>query len=81
MLIGKEFLVPTFLVSWRETWDPHFDPTHETSGSSENAEAAKNSEEIANQFDKGLKEAAEKSRAVHGGVSQWYVLDFRSVIL
>ncbi|CAK9229461.1 unnamed protein product [Sphagnum troendelagicum] len=54
--------------------DPHFDPTHETSGSSENAEAAKNSEEIANQFDKGLKEAAEKSRAVHGGPVSWVSL-------
>ncbi|CAM6075959.1 unnamed protein product [Sphagnum tenellum] len=74
MLIGKEFLVPTFLVSWRETRDSHFDPTHETSGSSENAEAAKNSEEIANQFDKGLKGAAEKSRAVHGGPVSWVSL-------
>ncbi|CAK9877831.1 unnamed protein product [Sphagnum jensenii] len=74
MLIGKEFLVPTFLVSWRQTRDPHFDPTHETSGSSENAEAAKNSEEIANQFDKGLKGAAEKSRAVHGGPVSWVSL-------
>jgi hypothetical protein len=36
---------------------------------------------LQNQFDKGLKGAAEKSRAVHGGVSQWYILDFRSVIL
>jgi hypothetical protein len=47
MLIGKEFLVPTFLVSGRETRDPHFDATHETSGSCDSAEAAKNSEEIA----------------------------------
>lgn len=39
--------MPTFLVSARETRDPHFDPTHETSGSSDSAEAAKNSEEIA----------------------------------
>ncbi len=36
-----------FLVLRRETRDPYFDPTHETSGSSDSAEAAKNSEEIA----------------------------------
>jgi hypothetical protein len=40
--------------------DPHFDPTHETSGSCDSAEAAKNSEEIAKSVWQGPERSSRK---------------------